>query len=269
MTKCQISLPKRTKLSEWGSHGSCIAALYSSSFMKGQGTRDENDTREELPATTRTKRAISLISLQVHDLLSTIPKSSLKTKFFRLHLKVNRIGTDKRLFSVIFKILLNDAHTLNCRHTDMFGYELLPQPPGSHGIRNIFKIDYLHEVQNIRNFETHLTPRISDKELWDYLGDTTAQEARQQNSPPTQFFFWLSPKSYCSLLHTLVHRILCKLEGNLDDFNGCQIWYSMIKCMLSPYDEGQSVFGSLYEIEVIKSAFFKLTKTEKGSIGSI
>lgn len=43
----------------------------------------------------------------------------------------------------------------------------------------------------------------------------------------------------------------------------------MIKCMLSPYDEGQSVFGSLYEIEVIKSAFFKLTKTEKGSIGSI
>lgn len=42
----------------------------------------------------------------------------------------------------------------------------------------------------------------------------------------------------------------------------------MIKCMLSPYDEGQSVFGSLYEIEVIKSAFFKLTKTEKGSIGS-
>lgn len=48
----------------------------------------------------------------------------------------------------------------------MFGYELLPQPPwGSLIICNISQIAYLHEVQTIWNFETPLTPRVTDKGL--------------------------------------------------------------------------------------------------------
>ena len=53
-----------------GSHWVCAVLLFcSSSIVKGQGTWGEKDTWEDFPPTTRTKRAISLISLQVHNLI--------------------------------------------------------------------------------------------------------------------------------------------------------------------------------------------------------
>lgn len=176
-----------------GPPGPAALLFCSSSILKGQGdTRVKKDTREDFPPTTRTKSSISLISLQVHKLLSTIPKSSLKTKrFFRIHLKVKpELNWQEAVFSHFF--ICSHVHTLNCRHADMFD-ELLPQPPwGCHGICNISKTDCLHDVRNIRNFETHLTPRISDKGLWDSLGDTTAQKARQVTELSTYSIFLLT-----------------------------------------------------------------------------
>lgn len=70
--------------------------------------------------------------------------------------------------------------------------ELLPQPPwGCHGICNISKTDCLHEVRNIRNFETHLTPRISVilMGLCDSLGGYHSSVGRQVTELSTHSIF--------------------------------------------------------------------------------